>query len=97
MENKELQTKHAERLTSKAARGGLYGIDACRESIEARLEFFKKSLGTALTGELLAVTEAQTLIVYLAEYQQRADEDVFFNKTMVAACYELILKRLAQI
>ena len=35
-------------------------------------------------------TEHKSLYLILEEYMKRAKEDIFFNKTMVLACWELI-------
>ena len=52
---------------------GMFGIKACKESIEWDVKYSKKSL-----------------YMLLEEYVTRANEDVFFNKGMVLACWELI-------
>lgn len=52
---------------------GMYGINACKESIN----FSKKQLG-------------QSYYMQLEEYVKRANEESFFNRAMVLACWELI-------
>ena len=53
--------------------GGMFGIAACKESIEFSVEYLHKNL-----------------FELLGEYYERANTDVFFNKAMVLACWELI-------
>lgn len=57
---------------------GMYGIKACKESIKSELEISKK------------YGYGKTLYSLLEHYVKRANEDIFFNKTMVLACWELI-------
>lgn len=60
---------------------GDFGIKACKASIKADCEAVKKYYG-----------ESAELNLYsrLEEYVKRANEDVFFNKAMVLACWEMI-------
>lgn len=57
---------------------GMFGITACKEAIQFELEISKK------------YNTNKTLFTLLEEYVKRANEDIFFNKTMVLACWELI-------
>lgn len=57
---------------------GMFGIAACKESILSDLEIAKK------------YNMNKTLFTLLEDYMKRANEDIFFNKTMVLACWELI-------
>lgn len=56
---------------------GTFGVKACKESILFTLEYKKGA----------------TLFTLLEEYVKRANEDIFFNDTMVLACWELINKK----
>lgn len=58
---------------SKRNESGIFGIEACKESIW----FYKQCL-------------KQSYYVQLEKYVERANNDVFFNKAMVLACWELI-------
>lgn len=57
---------------------GMYGIDACKASIN----FSKNQLG-------------QSYYMQLEEYVKRANEEKFFNRAMVLACWELINEQYA--
>lgn len=57
---------------------GMFGIKACKESIKWELEMSEK------------YNQGKTLFTILEKYVKRANEDVFFNKAMVLACWELI-------
>lgn len=58
--------------------GGIFGIKACKESIKWELKMSEK------------FNQCKTLFTILEQYVKRANEDIFFNKTMVLACWELI-------
>lgn len=60
---------------------GNFGIKACKELIKADCEAVKKYYG-----------ESAELNLYsrLEEYVKKANKDIFFNNTMVLACWELI-------
>lgn len=53
---------------------GDFGLIACKDSIKSTLEY----------------RSGATLFSLLEEYLKRANEDIFFNTTMVLACWELI-------
>jgi len=57
--------------------GGIFGVKACKESV--------------LNDE--KIHNNITLDELLNCYVKRANDDIFFNKTMVLACYELISER----
>lgn len=57
---------------------GDFGIASCKYSIKTQIEV------DAIYGI------HSTLYTKLEEYVKRANEDVFFNKAMVLACWELI-------
>lgn len=57
---------------------GMFGIAACKEAILFELEIAKK------------YNMNKTLYTLLEDYMKRANEDIFFNKAMVLACWELI-------
>ena len=65
-----------EKENARRSEGGMFGITACKESIQWEVEHLGKSLYTML-----------------AEYVKRANNDVFFNRAMVLACWELINER----
>ena len=77
----EIIKKEQERRTEN----GAYGIKACKESILEHIEFNKKWNEKNNTN-----TFNTSLYVLLEEYVKRANEDIFFNDTMVLACWELI-------
>ena len=52
---------------------GMFGIAACKRSIEFYRDTLHESLFTQLEG-----------------YLKRANEDAFFNKAMILACWEMI-------
>ncbi len=56
----------------------IWGIKACKESIKQELETSNQ------------YNQGKTLYTMLESYVERANEDVFFNNTMVLACWELI-------
>mgnify|MGYP003318059975 CR=1 FL=1 len=71
-----------------AKKNGEYGLDACKESV----------LSTIKTNKLLnersgKQTYTTSLYELLESYVNRANTDVFFNRTMVLACWELINKQ----
>ncbi len=53
---------------------GDYGINACKEAIQIKLKY----------------NPDRTLYTLLETYVKRANEDPFFNKHMVLACWEMI-------
>ena len=53
--------------------GGMFGINACKETILWERDVLHKSLFTQLE-----------------EYYIKANHDIFFNKAMILACWELI-------
>lgn len=67
--------------TEKASRNGIYGIDACKESIKEMCETVKKVYGESAELNLYSKLE---------EYVKKVNDDVFFNNNMVRACWELI-------
>lgn len=72
---KEMKTLEQILETEKSTRNemGIFGIDACKESILFTKEYFGHSF-----------------YVQLELYVNRANNDLFFNKAMVLACWELI-------
>ena len=64
---------------------GDYGIKACKESILSEIARNEKYNLQNQTNKFTT-----SLYVLLERYVKRANEDVFFNKTMVLACWELI-------
>lgn len=65
--------------------GGDFGINACKESIKNEIQNNKKY------NEIYNTDKYTTsLYVLLEKYVKRANEDIFFNDTMVLACWELI-------
>lgn len=60
---------------------GAFGIKACKESIKWELEMSAK------------YNQGKTLFTILEQYVKRANNDIFFNKSMVLACWELINNR----
>ena len=63
---------------SNAPKGGQFGLDACRQSILSQLEIAEK------------YGDNKTLKTMLDEFVNRANNERFFNKTMVLACWQLI-------
>lgn len=63
----------------------LYGVDACKESILNEINRHK-----AWNKEHNNNRFNTSLYVLLEKYVKLANEDIFFNKTMVLACWELI-------
>lgn len=70
--------------TKNDGKGGIFGIDACKESIEWSVENRIR-----LNGE----TRQHALFELLQEYLDRAQDDILFNKTMIQACWQLINNR----
>lgn len=64
---------------------GDFGIKACKESILNEIERHKQWNEQENTNKYNT-----SLYVLLEEYVKRANEDIFFNKAMVLACWELI-------
>ena len=64
---------------------GIFGIKACKESI---LSEIARNERYNLQNQTNIYTTS--LYVLLEKYVKRANEDIFFNKTMVLACWELI-------
>lgn len=58
---------------------GDFGINACKQSIRDTQEFERKYNNKELS-----------LYVLLEDFVERANTNVFFNKAMVLACWELI-------
>ena len=56
---------------------GIFGINACKESIESNLEYKQ-------------MPRDKALYEMLAHYVFQANTNVFFNQAMVLACWELI-------
>lgn len=67
------------------AEKGIYGIEACKESILEEIERNKEWNKIYNTDKYTT-----SLYVLLEEYVKRVNEDIFFNDTMVLACWELI-------
>ena len=64
---------------------GEFGINACKESILSSIRTNK------MLNEKYGRNDYNTsLYVLLEKYVERANKDVFFNDTMVLACWELI-------
>ena len=61
---------------------GDFGIKACKESIKFEVEWRRKR------NE--GLSEFTVLLELLGEYYIRGVSDVFFNKAMILACWELI-------
>ena len=61
-----------------APRNGNFGITSCKEEIKFFIEMCKRHGKERNLYELLGI------------YVERANNDVFFNATMVYACWELI-------
>ena len=71
--------------TENASINGIYGINACKESIKHTIKTnikFNAHFGVKHLAE-----NYQTL---LFEYIEKANKDIFFNENMVRACYELM-------
>ena len=64
---------------------GMFGIKACKESIIAEVNRNRK-----LNEQYQVNFYKTSLYVLLEDYVHRANQDVFFNDTMVLACWELI-------
>jgi hypothetical protein len=64
---------------------GIFGIKACKESIKCEVNYRTKK--EIVNRELNGYT---ILFDLLAEYLERAQNDVFFNNAMILACWELI-------
>lgn len=67
------------KATEKASKNGMFGLDACKESIKSQIEMDKKYFN-----------KETSLYALLEEFVKRANKDVFFNSNMVRACWELI-------
>lgn len=81
MSLQEILAKEKEKRTE----GGMFGIRECKDSIKHHIE----------TNEMLNRRAQEnvyptSLYVLLEEYVNRANNDVFFNRAMVLACWELI-------
>lgn len=77
-----------EREQKNRHEGGDFGIAACKESILDHVETNK-----AMNRRAGANVYTTSLYVLLEGYVKRANEDVFFNRAMVLACWELINER----
>lgn len=64
--------------TKSAKKEGIFGIDACKESIRSTIELDAKQ------------GKKTSLYTLLEEYVDRANKDIFFNSNMVQACWQLI-------
>ena len=64
--------------TKGAKKEGIFGIDACKESIRSTIELDAKQ------------GKKTSLYTLLEEYVDRANKDIFFNSNMVQACWQLI-------
>lgn len=64
--------------TKNAHKDGIYGIDACKESILSNLETDKK------------YNIQSSLYTKLEEYVDKANKNWMFNENMVQACWQLI-------
>lgn len=73
--------------TKKAGNGGMFGLDACKESIKGEIEIKR------LYGQNADKTDVQLLFELLGKYTERAQKDILFNKNMVQACWQLINER----
>lgn len=73
--------------TKKAGNGGMFGLDACKESIKVEIEIKR------LHGQNADKTDVQLLFELLGKYTERAQKDILFNKNMVQACWQLINER----
>ena len=61
---------------------GDFGIKACKELIKFEVDW--------RIGHKQASSCVNALFTLLNEYFLRAQDDIFFNKTMVLACWELL-------
>lgn len=77
-----------EREKKSRHEGGDFGIAACKESILDHIE-----TNRAMNNRAGANIYTTSLYVLLEGYVKRANEDVFFNRAMVLACWELINER----
>ena len=75
---KKLTLEQLIEVGKSAPREGAFGIEACKEEIKFFLEMCKRHGKSRSLYELLWI------------YVERANTDVFFNATMVYACWELI-------
>ena len=84
-----MERKNLEQILAKEKdcrnENGAFGIKACKESIINSIELNKKL--NEKSGKQIYNT---SLYILLEEYVERANEDVFFNRAMVLACWELI-------
>lgn len=67
---------------------GMFGINACKESIMSELNRHKNWNLESGTNKWNT-----SLYVMLETYVKRANTEVFFNSAMVLACWELINER----
>ncbi len=65
--------------------GGMFGIEECKKHIKWEVGYRTKK--EIVNRELNGYT---ILFDLLGEYLERAQNDVFFNKAMILACWELI-------
>lgn len=75
-----LEKERAHRVES-----GMFGINACKESIKSEVNYRTKK--EIVNREL---NEYTILFDLLGEYLERAQNDIFFNRAMILACWELI-------
>lgn len=75
---KKLTLEQLIEIGKSAPRDGEVGINSCKEEIKFFLDMCKRHGKKHSLYELLGV------------YVERANTDVFFNATMVYACWELI-------
>ncbi len=71
--------------TAKANKTGIFGLDACKESIENDIELRRK-----YDKGYENKTDEEMLFEILQEYLARARRDIFFNPIMIQACWQLI-------
>lgn len=64
---------------------GEFGIKACKDAIKREVGYRTKKeiVNRQLNGYTI-------LFDLLGEYLERAQNDIFFNRAMILACYELI-------
>lgn len=75
---KKLTLEQLIEIGKSAPRDGEIGVEACKKEIKFFIEMCKRHGKERNLFELLGV------------YVERANSDVFFNATMVYACWELI-------
>lgn len=76
------------KATANAGNGGMFGLDACKESIKDEIEIRR------LHGQNADKTDAQLLFELLCKYTERAQTEVLFNDNMVQACWQLINEKV---